>query len=103
MPLGELHPRPPRRNVVELREILEARKEEHGSDDDPEDMWGVDELDELEEEEEDEEEEEVEESEDEHKTEKVIKEADQFENQKVAEKKDSDVDQLANTLRKTGL
>lgn len=90
-------------NVVELREILEARKEEHGSDDDPEDIWGVDELDELEEEEEDEEEEEVEESEDEHKTEKVIKEADQFENQKVAEKKDSDVDQLANTLRKTGL
>lgn len=88
-------------NVVELREILEARKEDYGSNDDPEDMWGVDELDELEEEEEDEEDEEEEEKED--KDEKVVKEAEQFEDQTVSEKKDSDVDQLAETLGKTGL
>lgn len=88
-------------NVVELRDILEARKEENGSDDDPEDMWGVDELDELEEEDEDEEEEEEEEEED--KDEKVVREAERFEDQTVSEKKDSTVDQLAETLGKTGL
>jgi Ran GTPase-activating protein 1 len=77
-------------NVNDLREILEARKDEHGNDDDPEDMWGVDELDELEEEEEEEEEELDEEEEDEVK-------------QAEAEKKNKDVDELAETLGKTGL
>ncbi|PYH47864.1 GTPase-activating protein RNA1 [Aspergillus saccharolyticus JOP 1030-1] len=89
-------------NITELREILEARKEEHGSDEDPEEMWGVDELDELEEEE-SEEEEEAEEEEEEEKAEKLLKDADLAENEKVAQKEDKEVDQLANLLGKTGL
>ncbi|PWY68561.1 RNI-like protein [Aspergillus sclerotioniger CBS 115572] len=87
-------------NVTSLREILEARQEEHGQDDDPEEMWGIDELDELEEEESDEEEEEEEEEE---KAEKLLKDTDQAENEKVSQKKDADVDDLAEALGKTGL
>ncbi|PYI02099.1 RNI-like protein [Aspergillus sclerotiicarbonarius CBS 121057] len=87
-------------NVTALREILEARQEEHGQDDDPEEMWGVDELDELEEEESDEEEEEEEEEE---KAEKLLKDTEQAENEKVSQKKDTEVDDLAEALVKTGL
>lgn len=93
-------------NVTELRELLEARKEALGKDDDPEDMWGVDELDELEEdsEAEDEEiEEEAESEEDERKADKLLKDTVQAEDQKVAQKEDTSVDQLADTLGKTGL
>ncbi|GKZ67094.1 hypothetical protein AnigIFM50267_001361 [Aspergillus niger] len=90
-------------NVTELREILEARQEEHGQDDDPEDMWGVDELDELEEEESEEEEEDEEEEEEEEKAEKLVKDDEQAENEKVSQKKDDDVDKLADVLGKTGL
>lgn len=93
-------------NITELRELLEARKEAQGKDDDAEDMWGIDELDELEEESEveDEEAEELAESEEEErKADKTLKEAIQAENEEVAQKEDKSVEQLAETLEKTGL
>ncbi|KAJ5116353.1 Ran GTPase-activating protein 1 [Penicillium angulare] len=93
-------------NITVLKELLEARQEEHGTDDDPEDTWGVDELDELESEDEDEDEEdeeEEEEEEDERKAEKDLKEADRAEEEKVAQKSDKDVDALADVLGKTGI
>jgi Ran GTPase-activating protein 1 len=96
-------------NVTELQEVLEARKEEHGADDDPEDMWGVDELDELEEESEEEEEEEEleeeaeEEEEEERKADKFLKDNVKAEDEKVAQRQDKDVDALAEALGKTAL
>jgi Ran GTPase-activating protein 1 len=90
-------------HITALRELLEARQEEHGTDDDPEDSWGVDELDELEEEEEEESEEEEEEEEEEAKAEKELKYADLAEEEKVAQKSDKDVDALADVLGKTGI
>ncbi|KAJ0424228.1 RNI-like protein [Aspergillus carlsbadensis] len=84
-------------SVTDLRELLEARKEEHGKEDDPEDMWGIDELDELEEESDEEEEEEVEE-------EKIVKDTEKAANEKVAHvDDDKEVDKLAEALGKTGL
>lgn len=93
-------------SVTALRELLEARQEEHGTDDDPEDTWGIDELDELESEDEDEEEEdeeEEEEEEEEEKAEKDLKDADSAEQAKVAQKSDKDVDDLAEALGKAGI
>ncbi|KAJ5334794.1 hypothetical protein N7452_007197 [Penicillium brevicompactum] len=91
-------------NIVDLRELLEARQEGHGTDDDPEDTWGVDELDELEDEDSEEEEEEDEdEEEEEAKAEKDLKDADRAEEEKVAQKNDKDVDALADVLGKTGI
>lgn len=93
-------------NILELRELLEERKEEHGKEDDPEDMWGIDELDELEDESEEEEEDvesEAESEVDEHKADRMVKETTEAEEQNVAEKEDRSVDQLAETLGKTGL
>ncbi|KAJ5918398.1 Ran GTPase-activating protein 1 [Penicillium verhagenii] len=93
-------------NITALKELLEARQEEHGTDEDPEDTWGVDELDELESEDEDEEEEdeeEEEEEEEEAKAEKDLKDADLAEEEEVAQKSDKDVDALADVLGKTGI
>ena len=93
-------------NITVIRELLEARQEEHGTDDDPEDSWGLDELDELEEEDSDEEsdnEAEEEEEEAEHKAEKELKEADRAQEEKVAQKIEKAVDDLADALGKTGL
>ncbi|CAG7959956.1 unnamed protein product [Penicillium salamii] len=91
-------------NIVDLRELLEGRQEEHGTDEDPEDSWGVDELDELEEEDsEEEDDEEEEEEEEEAKAEKDLKDADRAEEEKVAQKNDKDVDALADVLGKTGI
>ncbi|KAJ5885129.1 Ran GTPase-activating protein 1 [Penicillium taxi] len=89
-------------SIVALRELLEARQEEHGTDEDAEDAWGVDELDELESEDEDESEED-EEEEEEHKAEKDLKDTDLAEAENVAQKSDKDVDDLADVLGKTGL
>lgn len=92
--------------VTELRELLEARKEAQGKDDDPEDMWGVDELDELEEESEAEDEEvesEAESEEDERKADKDLQDTIRAENTNVPQKDDKSVDELAETLGKTGL
>lgn len=103
-------------NIEDLRVLLEKRQEEHGTDEDPEDTWGLDELDELEEEEEEEQEEEEEEAEAEeeeeeeeteeirtHLAEKTLKETVRAEDEPVSQKKDEDVDALAEALGKTGI
>ncbi|KAK5940691.1 Ran GAP Rna1 [Knufia obscura] len=92
-------------SVEELSALLEERKDEKGADDDPENHWGLGDLDELEGEDEDEDEEEAEadedEEEEEEKREKTLHEADQAEDAKVSQKKDADVDELADMLGKT--
>ncbi|KAI7279733.1 ran GTPase activating protein 1 [Hortaea werneckii] len=92
-------------SVEVLQEVLSKRKEESAAeypdvDEEDEEAWGVDELDELEEEDSDEEEgdEEVEDEE-----EQVVKDSDAAEQEPVAERKDKDVDDLANALGKTEL
>lgn len=90
--------------IESLKETLDKRKEDEGEDgypgvdQDDEDAWGVDELDELDDEGSDEEDEQdVEEEE----AEKIVKEADVAESGPVSQKKDQDVDDLANALGKT--
>lgn len=95
-------------NVEELRDLLEKRKEEYGSDEDPEDSWGVDELDELEEDDEEDEDDEQDEEEEEeeekaHLADKKLKETVRAEDEPVSEKKDADVDDLADAFSKTAL
>lgn len=87
--------------VEELSALLEERKDEKGSDEDPENHWGLGELDELEGEDEDEEEEDVEDDEDEERREKVVHDADLAEDESVSQKKDADVDDLADLLDKS--
>lgn len=106
-------------SIVELRELLEGRKDESTVEED----YGLDDLSDLEdesdedededdndanseaEEDEDEEKEEKEEVEDQtdKKAEKLLKEADQAEDAKVSQKKDEDVDDLAELLGKAGI
>ena len=103
--------------VVQLKEILDTRRDEVGEEAlgvDKDDQWGIDELDDMEEDEEDEDEEDVEdlgdrEADTEEKTDKlekekereqVLKQADQEEGETVAQKKDADVDELADALGK---
>ncbi|KAJ5396482.1 Ran GTPase-activating protein 1 [Penicillium cosmopolitanum] len=78
-------------NITVLRELLEARQEEHGTDDDPEDSWVRARRREEEEEEEEEK----------PKTEKDIKDAERSEAN--AQKIEKAVDDLADALGKTGL
>ncbi|KAF6232973.1 hypothetical protein HO173_008818 [Letharia columbiana] len=94
--------------VEGLRLLLEERKEKAG---DAEGEWGLDELSDLEEESDEEDEDEDEDDDDEaereeqeeaeHKREGILKDADQEEAQKVSQKKDDDVDALADSLGKT--
>lgn len=96
-------------NIEKLQELLSKRKaaqafEYPHVDEDDEDAWGIDDLDELEEEDEEDEEEDAEEDigiEAEEK--KVVEEADEVEQEPVAEKEDQDVDELAKALGKTEL
>lgn len=92
-------------SVEELSALLEERKDEKGSDNDPDNHWGLGDLDELEGEDEDEDEEEAEaeeeEEEQEERREKTTHEADQAEEAIVSQKKDEDVDELADMLGKT--
>ena len=97
--------------VEGLRILLEERKEEAG-DGAKKEEWGLDELSDLEEESDEEEEGDVDSEDEERKEEEeekegrregVLKEADQEEASKVSEKKDDDVDALAETLGKTEL
>ena len=88
-------------SIEALAALLSERKDQHGSDDNPEDHWGFDELDDLEGEDEDEDEEEEEEAEEDQVRESVLKDADQTEDATVSQKKDADVDELANALEKT--
>ena len=84
--------------VVELKELLEERKERLGGDVVVEDDWGLDSLSDLEEESEEEEEEEEEEAEE--LREKLLKEAEEAQEEPIAQKKDKDVDELAEELKK---
>jgi Ran GTPase-activating protein 1 len=91
-------------NIDKIREVLDAYREKHGppKDEDEEEEnaeWGLDELDELDDDEEDEEEEEAAEGDDEE--EQVLKRADQAEESNVSQKKEQDVDELADLLGKT--
>lgn len=92
-------------SVEELSALLEERKDEKGTEEDPENHWGLGDLDELEGEEEDEDEEvaeeEEEEEEEEEKREKMLKDTDRAEEAIVSQKKDTDVDELADLLGKT--
>ena len=98
--------------VEGLRTLLDERKEEAGADVRDEE-WGLDELSDLEEDESDEEDEEAEDSaeedekaeeeEKEGRRETILKDADEEEERKVSQKKDEDVDALAETLEKTGI
>ncbi|KAI5370187.1 putative leucine-rich repeat domain superfamily [Septoria linicola] len=93
-------------SIEPLRDILEKRKEEKtdeypGVDEDDEDAWGLDELDELEDEDSDDEADDDDDDDIEAEEEKVVKEADAAESQPVSQKKDADVDDLANALGKT--
>lgn len=87
-------------NIERLRETLEGRKEAGETPDgvDEEEYWGLDELDELEDDDEDEEDEEADEEDEE---ESITKQADQAEDEKVAQDKDAKVDELADILGKT--
>ena len=90
-------------SIDALAELLGERKSAAEKDDDPPDFWGLDELDELEEESSEEDEGEIaeEKEEEEELQERILDEADEVENQPVAQRKDPDVDELAETLRKT--
>lgn len=102
-------------SIEKLSALLEDRKDEKSTDDDPENHWGLGDLDELEGEDEEEEAEGAEEDEQEEEEEEVEdarlkeeagrveirKEADRAENAEVTQKKDKDVDDLADLLDKT--
>jgi Ran GTPase-activating protein 1 len=87
-----------------LSELLSERKDEKGTDDDPEDHWGLGDLEDLEgvdSDEEEEAEESEEEAEDVRK--KLLQDDDEAENEPVSQKKDADVDDLAKDLEKTSI
>lgn len=105
--------------VTELREILNGRRKAAGVDEDDE-AWGIDELDEMESEDEDEDDEEEQEAEDEtgldgknrgepaeakHDREKagenIVDAADKAQAEPIAQRKDEDVDDLADALGKS--
>ncbi|ROW11552.1 hypothetical protein VMCG_01552 [Cytospora schulzeri] len=95
--------------ITLLQELLEERKEEFGGDVVLEDEWGLDSLSDLEGEDSDEEEEEDDEDEDEddeeiepeERAEKLIKEAEEAQEEPVIQQKDKEVDDLAKSLEKT--
>ncbi|TGO43354.1 hypothetical protein BHYA_0002g01590 [Botrytis hyacinthi] len=90
--------------ILELKELLEERKENLAGEIIIEDDWGLDELEDLEgesDEESDEEEEEEEEEEQEEQREKLIHDAEEAqEGEPVAQREDKDVDDLAKVLGK---
>ena len=94
-------------NVTSLAELLNDRRDKLGTDDDPKDHWGLDELDELEDEDSEEEEEEEgatgkeDAKEEDELGERVLREADEAEDQPVSQKEDPEVDELTNSLKKT--
>ncbi|KAJ6445982.1 ran GTPase-activating protein 1 [Purpureocillium lavendulum] len=90
-------------SIVILQELLDERKEKLAGDVVIEDEWGVDSLSDLEEESESEEEEEEEEEElkPEERAEKLIKEAEEAQEEPVVQLKDKEVDELAKKLEKT--
>jgi len=89
-------------SVMNLKEILEERKERLAGNLVMEDDWGLDSLSDLEEEseEEEEDEEEEEEEEAEERREKLLEEAEEALEEPVALEQDKDVDELADELDK---
>lgn len=90
--------------IIALQELLEERKEELGGDTAVEDDWGLDSLSDLEGDDSDDEEEEDddddEDVEPEDRAEKLIKEAEEAQEEPVIQKKDAEVDDLAAQLEK---
>lgn len=92
--------------IILLQELLEGRKEKLGGDDAVEEDWGLDSLSDLEGEDSDEEEEEEEDEEElepEERAEKLIKEAEEAQEQPVIQQKDAEVDDLAKKLEQTSI
>jgi Ran GTPase-activating protein 1 len=87
-------------SVMELRELLEERKEKLAGDVVLEDDWGLDSLSDLEDESDEEDEEEEEEEEAEELREKLLEEAEEAQDEPIAQKQDKDVDELAEELGK---
>lgn len=90
-------------SIVLLKDLLEERKDKFAGDIIVEDDWGVDSLSDLEEES-DEEEEEEDEEEDispKERAEKLIKEAEEAQEEPTVQLKDNKVDELASKLEKT--
>lgn len=89
--------------IAALQELLEERKEKLGGDIVIADEWGLDSLSDLEGEDSDEEEEEDEDEdvEPEERAEKLVKEAEEAQEEPVIRKTDADVDDLAKKLEKT--
>ncbi|KAI1419455.1 RNI-like protein [Xylaria sp. FL1777] len=87
-------------SIIALQELLEERKEKHAGDVVDEDAWGVDSLDDLEDLDSDEEEEE-EEITTEERAEKLIKDAEEAQEEPTVQLKDQEVDDLASKLQKT--
>ncbi|KAI2616445.1 RNI-like protein [Hypomontagnella submonticulosa] len=95
-------------SILALQELLDDRKDNYGGDVVDEDAWGVDSLSDLEDVDSDEEEEEEEEDEEEEvspekKAEKLIKEAEEAQEEPTVQVKDDDVDALAKKLAQTGI
>lgn len=91
--------------VEALRELLGKRKEKSGQNEDEEE-WGLDSLSDLEDESDDDEddeaaEEQEEEEEKEERAEHAVRDAEKAEEENVAQRKDDDVDALAERLGKT--
>ncbi len=95
-------------SIAALQELLDERKEALAGDVVVEDEWGVDELDELEGIDSDEEEEEDEDEDEddvtpEERAEKLIKEAEEAQEEPTVQLEDKNVDELAKKLEKTGI
>lgn len=94
-------------SILVLQALLDERKEKVSGDDEAEDDWGVDSLSDLEEEDSDDEEEEEEEEEEEvdveERAEKLIKEAEEAQEEPVIPSKSKEVDELAKKLEKTSI
>ncbi|GAP93486.1 putative ran GTPase activating protein 1 [Rosellinia necatrix] len=94
-------------SILALQELLEARKEKYAGDIVDEDAWGVDSLSDLEELDSDEEEEEEDEREGEitteERAEKLIKDAEEAQEEPTVQLEDREVDELASKLQKTGI
>jgi Ran GTPase-activating protein 1 len=91
-------------SIIALQELFEERKEALGGDVVAEDEWGLDSLSDLEEEDSEEEgEEEESDIEPEERAEKLIKEAEEAQEEPVIQVKDSDVDELAKKLQTTSI
>jgi Ran GTPase-activating protein 1 len=86
--------------IMELKELLEARKEKLAGDIVIEDDWGVDSLSDLEDDSDEEDESEEEEAEAEDLREKLIHDAEEAQEESTAQVQDKEVDDLADELKK---